>query len=432
MVDVNEPTRLDRKLQRRWEQLAEADIDDRDREAIRRFVEHRRDVEDRARSTLTNDLSQLRCASERAETALVDMAFTDARRLLSTLVTPEAEGGYGLDPDGTGFFGYKRALRIFFRWLHTHDEFGAYPFHDDIELPDLEMSGATGRDEMLSGAEIEALKDAARSARDRALIALLADIGGRIGMLLSLRVKDIHLDGERPYLEPNDAVSDGLKNLSSSQIPILHSRADLRTYYHKHHPAPDRPDAPFWAVQKGWDPDEIASNALGYDRARDILAECAHRAGVDKPVNPHNFRRTAATRMSNSDRLTPQEIMQITGWADDRPLDAYDQTTEAERNAAIHNTLGFADATTVEDAADLALEHRPCGNCNEQVPTDARFCANCGEPLTEEARASAADASDSVTDDAITTNDPERRELKAVIREAIVEDPSLIEDALHD
>jgi len=44
--------------------------------------------------------------------------------------------------------------------------------------------------------------------------------------------------------------------------------------------------------------------------------------------------------MSNADRLTPQEIIQIMGWADDRPLEFYDLTEERERNAQIHETLG--------------------------------------------------------------------------------------------
>lgn len=97
MVDVNDPSGLGHKLKRRWEQLEDADIDDRDRSAIEAFVKYRRDVEDRARSTRTSDLSTLRCASERAETPLVDMAFSDVRRLLNVLVTPRDEGGYGLD-----------------------------------------------------------------------------------------------------------------------------------------------------------------------------------------------------------------------------------------------------------------------------------------------------------------------------------------------
>lgn len=428
MVDVNEPTRLQKKLDRRWDQLEEAAIDDRDREAIREFVEFRRDVEDRARSTLTNDLSQLRCSSERAETPLVEMRFGDLRQLLSTLVTPRDQGGYGLDPDGTGMYGYKRALRIFFRFLDEAEDYGDYPWHEDVELPTLEMSGAGSRDEMLTGDDIEALKDAAKCPRDRALIAMLADIGGRIGMILSLRRKDMHLDGDEPYFEPNEDVVDGLKDLDSSQIPLLYSRAEVRTYLRNHHPDKSNPNAPVWAVRRGYDYEDPQSCAVAGDTVRDILGDCGDRAGIDKPVNPHNFRRTGATRMSNSDRLTPQEIMQILGWADDRPMEAYDQTTEAERNSSIHQTLGFSDGSDGSDDDDLALEHVVCGTCREEIDASATFCPNCGAETSEEARVLKEDAKDDVADDAISDPDPERRDLKGIVREVIADNPELLED----
>jgi integrase len=427
MVDVNEPTRLQRKLDRRWEQLETASIDARDKTAITAFVEYRRDVENRARSTLTNDLSQLRCASERADVPLIEMTFGDVRRLLSTLVTPTEDGGYGLDPDGTGMYGYKRALRIFFRFLDESDDYGEFSFHEDIEIPTVEMSGAGSREEMLTGSDIEQLKNAATSARDRALIALLADIGGRIGLLLSLRRKDMFLDGEEPYFVPNENVVDGHKNLGSERIPILYSRAELRSYLRQHHPDKANPNAPLWAVRKGYDFENPEASALSADRARDLLRECADRAGVDKPVNPHNFRRTGATRMSNSDRLTPQEIIQIMGWSDDRPLEAYDQTTEAERNAAIHEALGFSDGITSDDD-DLALEHIVCGNCRADIEASAKFCPNCGEPTDDGARSLQAEAKDEVADDAIAEANLSRRELKGMIRDVIAEDGSALED----
>ncbi|WP_284008128.1 tyrosine-type recombinase/integrase [Haloarcula pelagica] len=427
MVNVNEPTRLQQKLDRRWEQLDAADIDDRDREAIRAFVEYRRDVEDRARSTLTNDLSQLRCASERAETWLVDMSFGDLRRLLSTLVTPKPDG-YGLDPDGTGMYGYKRALRVFFRFLDESDDWGDYPWHEDVELPTLEMSGAGSREEMLSGEDIEALKDAATCPRDRALIALLADIGGRIGMVLSLRRKDMHLDGDEPYFEPNAEVVDGLKDLDSTQIPVLYSRAEVRTYLRHHHPDKGNPSAPVWALERGYDHDNPQQSAVGDDRVRDVLQGCADRAGIAKPVNPHNFRRTGATRMSNSDRLTPQEIIQILGWSDDRPLEAYDQTTESERNSAIHEALGFSQGNGGSDEDELAFEHIVCGNCREEIESTAQFCPNCGHETDDAARQLKEDAKDDVSGDAINEPDSDRRELKGVVREVLAENPSLLED----
>lgn len=51
MVNVNDASGMDKKLERQWKLLENADIDDRDRDAIGAFVDYRRERENRARST---------------------------------------------------------------------------------------------------------------------------------------------------------------------------------------------------------------------------------------------------------------------------------------------------------------------------------------------------------------------------------------------
>lgn len=300
---------------------------------------------------------------------------------------------------------------MFFRFLDEDSEYDDYPFHERIELPDVEVKGAADRDEMLTSEDIETLKDAATNPRDRALINLLADVGGRIMMVLSLRRGDVHLDDDEPYFEPNTDVVDGHKDLASTEIPILYSRAELRTYVRHHHPDKANPKAPLWPSRRSYDYENPQACALGDDRARDILKECADRAGIDKPVNPHNFGRTGATRMSNSDRLTDKEIRQVLGWADNRPMEFYDTTRESERNSAIHQALGFSDGTE-DDGSELDMEIRGCGECREQNPGTARYCQRCGNPVTEDARKLTDDAEDTVVGSAIEEPDDARRELK--------------------
>jgi len=403
MVDVNEPTRIARRLERQWTLLEEADIDDRDRAAIRAFVEKRRDIERRSRNTLCSDLSSLRVASERADRPLVDMTLEDVEGFFSVLCAPEAEGGYALDVDGSSMYSYARSFRLFYRYIDERASYDDYPFHDAIELPDVEVKGTSSRDEMLSGEDIEALKDAARHPRDRALIAFLADIGGRITMALSLRVGDLELDGDEPSFTPNDDVVDGLKDLDVDEIPILHSRAELRTYVRHHHPDPV-PEAPLWAKLRGYDPDARQESAVSGTRIRTMLKDCRDRAGIDKPVEPHNFRRTAATRLSNADRLTPQEIQQITGWKDSvlfEMLSTYDLTTDSERNSGIQRTLGFSKGNG-GDEEDLAVQSIPCGTCREMNPSSARYCSNCGAAMDEAAQAEARQTEDETFEDTTT------------------------------
>ena len=89
MVDVDDVNGARRQLEREFDNLEEADIDDRDRTAIRRFVEYRRDGEQRALTTLISDVGNLRRASERASTPLVEMNLSAVNALLARLTAPK-------------------------------------------------------------------------------------------------------------------------------------------------------------------------------------------------------------------------------------------------------------------------------------------------------------------------------------------------------
>jgi len=389
MVDVNDTNNTHGKLEREWENLYSADIDQRDRQAIEEFVRfERKGNQNRKPNTLISDLGVLRRSSNRAEVPLVEMKMTDVRTLLGVLTRPESQGGYGLDANGSGVFGYKRALRIFFEWLDGEPEYGDFGFYHDIELPSQRAERVSG-EETLEQEDVEALKAAARNPRDRALIEFLADTAARISLASQLRVGDIYdLDSDRPYYKPNPH-GENHKNAPNKQYPILYSRAELRSYVTTHHI--DRRDkAPLWHVLIGYDFENPEEGAMSGDRIRDMLRDCAQRAGVAKPVNPHNFRHTAITRLSKTGH-TRKEIQHVAGWADDRMLDRYDHTTDQERNDQLRARAGFIDET---DAGTEPARPTACGNCREKLAPAARFCPNCGAAATESAREALDDQED--------------------------------------
>lgn len=423
MVDVNDASGMDRQLERQWELLDDADIPESDRDAITAFVTHRREIEETARSTRRTDLSNLRCASERAAVPLVEMDLGDVRGLFDTLTTPRDDGGYGLDPGGGGMFDYKRALRVFYNWLDDDPDYGDYGFGDRITLPSRDVQGAASEDEMLTPEEVESLKAAANHPRDRALIDLLADVCPRVTLLLGLRVGDVSLGGEEPSFTPNPNVEDGHKGVDDDPIPILYSRGELRSWINQHHPD-SRSHAPLWPVRKGYDPEAPRECALGDDRLRDMLGECAERAGLEKPAEPHHFRRTALTRMSNSDRLTPQEIQHIAGWADKRMLEVYDYTSAEERNSAIHQSLGFSDGES--DGVDAGMNPVSCPNCRTTVSSAAHFCPQCGDAVDEETRADVEDRKSRADEEKITADDPDEAVFFEQLARKLDMDPEVV------
>jgi len=378
-VNVNDTNNTEGKVNRQWELLEEADIPEKDREAITDFVRiERQGNQNRADNTLYSDLSNLRNASERADTALVEMDRADLRGLMRVLTKPKSQGGYGLDPSGGGIYNYKRALRVFLQWLDEQPDYSDFGFYDSIEIPSQSVS-RVNEDEMLEDDEIEELKQHARNPRDPAIIEFLADTGARVSLASQLRIKDLHdLETKRPYFTPNPN-GNGHKGAPDKRYPILQSRAEIRSWVNQYHPDP-RPESPLWPIIRGYDRDNPQECALSSDRLRDALRACARRAGIEKPVNPHNFRHTAITRLSRQG-YTPQEIQHIAGWADDRMLEAYDHTTDRQRNEEMRLKAGFIEESETENGP---AEPKSCGNCRETLKPTAKFCPRCGAPATKE------------------------------------------------
>lgn len=427
MANVNDASKLSEKHARRLEQLEEADIDDRDRTAIRAFHDYRR-ANGSKTTTLTADLSTLRCASERADVQLMDMGETDVEDLLTLLATPKDEGGYGLEPEGSGIFGYCRALRVFFRWLDGRDDYGDYPFHDDIELPK-QTFRAPSEDELLTEEEYRALKDAAgrgrMMGRDRALIAFLGDMP-RVTFTAQLRVGDV--EGVYEKLEPTYRANPeglGQKGLGDDDDPVnerpfLWSAHEVRRWLSHGHPDRENPKAPLWTKQS-YDPENPEDGALGTDGIRSMLARNAERAGIPdgKATNPHAFRHIAITRARRSG-VDPKELQKIAGWSDLRPLEAYDHVTDDERNANVRGALGLKTPEEEEDALPPFID---CWNCGEDVERGERFCSACGsaQPLDlRRAQASADALNDDATEEAIDAGragDTEAVEAHNAVRE---------------
>ena len=299
---------------------------------------------------------------------------------------------------------YRCCFRNFFDY---HDR----PFWDAIDGsgPNNTTRETVDASELLTPEEIAALRKATTNNRDATLIDMLADTAARIGLLCTLRVGDVDFGaGDRVSFTPN-AIADGLKNIPNKPYPLIGSQSSLKAYLNNYHPRPNDPDAPlFHKHSHRYQPEQGDDGALTYQGVRSNLERTKERAGIEKPVNPHNFRHTAITRM-RSEGFPRDEIRHRVGWTMDTQMwERYDHLSAEERNDQI-----FARTGVIDEDETPSPERQKCRNCNEITEPNYEFCPNCGDPLDSNLRDAIEDQDDRLFESAAAADD----DLAAAIRE---------------
>ncbi len=411
MGDVNDFQNFDGHFENELETLAEADIAEADRTAIREFVQDKNSS--LKVSSLLEYLRRNRLAAERLDKPLIEASKEDINALLFDFEHSDDYGRGGGGMSENTLRNYRKALRVFFQYLDRD-------WADDLEIgapPKNEVSD----ENMLSQDDIEALVSAATHPRDIALIEFLADTGARASMAGTLRVRDVELDDERPHYTPNEQAT-GLKDAPQQPYPIVDAKAAMRSYLRYTHPQPENPDAAFFHRITGPNTDiealDDADTAMTSTHVGRRLREISDKAGVDKPVNPHNFRHSAITRMYR-EGYTKQQIQHRVAWdLDTRMWSRYVHVTAEKMNEGIYEDAGLVD---VND--DQEQTRRPCGNCREPIAPHHPYCPNCGEPTRPETRELFDSAQDDITEALAAADDADERELFAEFLRYLRENP---------
>lgn len=361
-------------------------------------------------STLQLYLKNLRKTAERTEVPLTEMDAWDLE-----------DHAYELRHEYEFSDGTIRNVEFIVRKLHRELDLGT-EWADDYDLTSLPDNTVSPED-MLRGEDINALTDAANNLRDIAIIEFLADTGTRLSLAGSLRVRDVDLDSDTPTYRPNREAR-ALKGAEITDYPIIDSKSILRTFLQQVHPRPDNPDVAFFhkLPGNGYDPGPDDDGALTPNSIRDALRRAADKAGVDRPVNPHNFRHSAVTRMVR-EGYTRSQIEHRVQWTVDTDMWATYQHIAGEE----HNKDIFATAGLVDDTDDgPSKERRPCGNCQEPLAPHHQYCPRCGEAATGATRERKAEALSSLADGLAELDDAGRRRFVAQLLQEVDADPSML------
>ena len=256
---------------------------------------------------------------------------------------------------------YKIMLKRFYKWIGN----GEYPECVKFITTTERNNNNKLPEDMLTEKDIKKLLESANHPRNRAFIAMLWETGARIGELMNLKVGSLedHKHGMKLVV----------KGKTGARRLVLIRSVPYINDWLKTHPTRKAGD-PLW-VNIG-----TKNNGKGieYRTLLKMLNETAKKAGIKKPVNPHQFRHSRATFMAN--HFTEAQMNEWFGWVQGSDVPArYVHLSGRDIDDAYAKMLGIKDKEEEERKSEL--EFIKCPRCGYDNGSVSKFCSRCGMAL---------------------------------------------------
>lgn len=287
----------------------------------------------------------------------------DVQRLVSQLLARQPP--YTPETLGT----YKAIFKRFMTWVVHPEDFPRVP------APPI-VAWLTGhvrnkdktrldRAELLTPADIERVLQETPHPRDRALISVLWETGGRIAEIGNLQLKHV-TSTEHGYVLDVDGKT-------GRRSPMIVGSAPALAAWMNQHPVRNDPEAPLWTRSFHGPP-----QLLRYGSIRNMLANHFKRAGITKRIYPHLFRHSRATYVLAGGLMTEAQAKKYFGWTPDSDqLATYSHLVDADANNAILRE----NKITPTAAPQEELRMQRCHQCNDANEPTAGYCRRCNAIL---------------------------------------------------
>jgi len=267
--------------------------------------------------------------------------------------------------------GYKVIIKRFYKWLREYQgmKLSRRQYPDEVEwIPTtMKRSRIKLHSEILTVEEVNKIADHTLNPRDRALVLTLYESGARIGELLNLKIKDVQFDDY-------GAVLHLFGKTGARRIRVVSSAPAITNWLRYHPKKDDREAYLFCELSPGRE-----GKPLIYEVVSKMLKKAAERAGVKKPVNPHNFRHSRATHLAK--HLTESQLCHYMGWVQgSREASTYVHLSGRDLDDAILKLHGLKQE---EEKEEEKFKPRRCPRCYQMNDPASKFCAYCGLPLDE-------------------------------------------------
>jgi len=267
--------------------------------------------------------------------------------------------------------GYQRCLRLF--WEHVHADQPIPP------ILKVRLNGGKNqitRADLLTDNEIATLIEMADNPRDKAIVALLYDLGCRIDELASLRWEDVR---EHPDYPKAFMVTIRRSKTMLRTVTVFEAFPYLRDYLNVH---PLKARGPLWVGKKAGKLVGMDTSGLRWVILRLVQdAKDAGRIDKDRHIYAHLFRHTRATRLLELG-YSEARLKQRLGWTlSSKMLVRYvhlAQEADADEEARVHGIK------VAERKRDTGLKHVLCSECESPNPPTNVYCSVCGGALNKE------------------------------------------------
>jgi len=416
------------------DRLEKADVSDADKEHIREYLNaidpeistvnytnDRRERETKSYGTLAAYCQSLKRVCEISEQSFSDLEdVTGVNRLFEEF----QRGTHPNVKDG----GYKKSTLGQWQSAVT----GFYNYHTEFGIDGSEIVVSTqdeshvGEQDMFTAEEIEHLRDAVTNTRDRCILELLLNTGQRIRAIQTLRVKDVDTEEGVYYLNTNES---GLKGADKNgkKRPLLGAKRAVYDWLQDHQGDPD--DYLITSLpssNRGTHGDQLSQSNI-----RQRLKIIADRAGVDRPVNCHNFRHFFVTSCKRNYDMDDATIKHLIGHGQGSSImeRTYQHLTDEDHIEAAEVAAGIKE----EEEDDPPLTPQVCPTCSEQLPNGAAACPSCGTVFSPSARAAQEKIEDSMKASYKEAHPSDTEQMEAIdaVDEAL-DDPDVLDKLLEN
>jgi len=229
-----------------------------------------------------------------------------------------------------------------------------------------------GPADMLTREDVIAIADATTNHRDKAWVWCLFNSRRRPGEVFKLTLGDVEVHPEG-YI---DLAIRPEKGSAAMPVSIYEDAVPALLTWLDSHPRKGDNRAPLWVALKG----SQRGQPITYRFMHGVSIVAARRAGIKKPADPYNFRRSGLTQLSKDPAIPYSIFERIGGWVPgSRAPRHYIHIGNRDVRDVLNARYGIAKAA--QEEASTPRTPKPCGRCEMVNRADARFCLRCGGPL---------------------------------------------------